>query len=260
MNREYKREYTNEDVERTSELTKIGVFSFIKTSGTSFVATSLAKYLSDKEKKSVAFVDLKHDENNEPLLYDALGMGQRFASRQFISFFTEVKDKKYIKRIRNLEAGINWAIRTPTDREHDISLTPLEEIRLLNNICGDWIVCDFGSHYYQQSMDEMDVIIGVINPMPSNLLASKQHIQKMRMEDLGGRHSLWVINKYNHGVNSKLLKRFLRLKNLVTIPLIPEEWFYVAQYHCRIPFEQDEIKKETQLPIGEIVNHHILFT
>jgi CO dehydrogenase nickel-insertion accessory protein CooC1 len=260
MNREYKREYKEEDIERVSELTKIGVFSFIKTSGTSFVATSLAKYMADQKTKSVAYVELKHDDSCESLLYEALGMGQRFASRDFISFFEEIKARKYIKKRNNQEAGINWALRTPKDRDLGISLTQLEETRLLNNICGDWVVCDLGSRYSQESMEEMDILIGVIDPMPAKLLASKNELQKLLIEDLGGRRLLWVINKYNLGVNNKLLKRFLRLKNPIMVPLIPEEWFYVAQYHCRIPFEQTEIKKAALLSIEELVNRHIPFT
>lgn len=260
MNREYKREYIEEDNERISELTKIGVFSFIKTSGTSFVATSLAKYLADQKTKPVAYIELKPDDSNEPLLYEALGMDQRFASRNFISFFEEIKARKYIKRLKNQEAGINWALRTPKDRELGISLTQLEETRLLNNICGDWVICDLGSRYSQESLEEMDVLIGVIDPMPAKLLASKKELHKFIIEDLGGRSLLWIINKYNLGVNNKLLKRFLRCKNPIMIPMIPEEWFYVAQYRCRIPFEQNEIKKEALLSIEEIVNRHILFT
>lgn len=260
MNREYKREYKEEDIERIFELTKIGVFSFIKTSGTSFVATSLAKYLADQRKQSVAYIELKHAESNESLLYDALGMEQRFASRDFISFYTEIKEKKYIKKLKNMDSGINWALRSPKDRELRIMLTPLEETRLLHNINGDYVVCDLGNQYYQESMDEMDIIIGVIDPMPSNLLASKVQFQNFRMQELGGRRLLWIINKYNDGVNRKLLKSFLKIKNPVMIPLIPAEWFYVAQYQCRLPFEQPEIKNETFLPIEELVNHHILFT
>jgi hypothetical protein len=260
MNRDYKREYIEEDVERISELTKIGVFSYIKSSGTSFVATSLAKYLADIRKKPVAFLELKHDASNETLLYHALGMEQRFASREFISFYSEIKNRKYIKRLKNIDSGINWVLRTPLDRDLGIWLTVVEEARLLHNVCGDWVVCDLGSQYYQESMDEMDIIICVIDPMPSILLASKHHLRKLQIEDLGGRHLCWVINKYNKGVNSKLLKRFLKIKNPVTIPLIPGEWFYIAQYRCRIPFEQDEIKIETLSSIEELVKHHILFT
>lgn len=260
MDREYKRAYIEEDIERIAELTKIGVFSFIKTSGTSFMATSIAKYLADQSKKSVAYVELKHDADDEGLLYEALGMDQRFASREFISFYSEIRERKYIKKIKNIEAGINWAIRMPKDRALGVILTPVEEARLLHNICGDWVVCDFGSRYYDESMEEMDIIIGVIDPMPASLLASKNLLQQFRIEELGGRQLLWVINKYNPGINHKLLKRFLRIKNPVTIPLIPAEWFYIAQYQCRIPFEQEEIKKETYSAIEELVNHHILFT
>jgi len=260
MDRDYKREYVEEDIERISELTKIGVFSFIKSAGSSFVATSIAKYLADLRKKPVAFLELKHDASNESLLYEALGMGQRFASREFISFYSEIKNRKYVKTKKNIDSGINWAMRTPIDRELGIWLTAVEEARLLHNIYGDWVVCDLGSQYYQESMDEMDIIIGVIDPMPSNLLSSKNHLRKLQHAELGGRHLCWVINKYNNGVNSKLLKRFLKMKNPVIIPLIPEEWFYVAQYRCRIPFDQDEIKKQTIASIEELVNHHILFT
>lgn len=260
MDREYKREYIEEEAQNPTEIIKIGVFSFVKSSGASFIATSLAKYLSEQRKEPVAFVELKHDARNESLLYEALGMAQRFANREFISFFAAIKEKKHIKRMKNIDSGINWAIRTPKDRERQISLTPMEEIRLLHNVRGNWVVCDLGSLYYEESMAEMDIIIGVIDPLPSNLIASKTNFQKIRLDEQAGRRLCWVINKYNPGINRKLLKRILKIKNPITMPLIPSEWFYVAQYHCRIPFEQYEIKKETLLSIEELVNRHILFT
>jgi hypothetical protein len=260
MNRNYKREYIEDDTERISELTKIGVFSFIKSSGTSFIATSLAKYLADLRKNPVAFIDLKHDSGNESLLYHALGMDQRFASRKFISFYSEIKNRKYIRQLNNLDSGINWVLYTPLDRDLGVKLTTVEEARLLNNVYGDWIVCDLGSQYYQESMDEMDILIGVIDPKPSMLLSSKNYFRKLQLQELGGRHLCWIINKYNKGVNTNLLKRHLKIKNPIAIPLIQEEWFYISEYRCRIPFDQDEIKKQTRLPIEELVNHHILFT
>lgn len=260
MDREFKREYLEDELPWVAEVTKIGIFSFTKGSGTTFVATSLAKYIASEMKKPVAFIELTHNGSHEPLLYEALGMDQRFSSRTFISFFAEIQDHKYIKRLKNTDAGINWAIRTPKDRENQVCLTSLEEIRLLNNICGDFIVCDLGSEFYAESMEEMDALVGVIDPLPSKLMAAKKLFHQIRLEELGGRRIFWVVNKNNHGVNNRLLKRFLKLKNPITIPLIPEEWFYVAQYHCRLPFEQSEIKKETRMQIEELVNHHILFT
>lgn len=260
MNRVFKREYIEEDLQRITETTKIGVFSFTKSAGSTFVATSLAQCLAEQKKKAVAFVELGKYSRNEPLLYDAIGMEQRFNSREFNSFFLEVKEHKYIKNLKNSDAGINWAVRTPKDREQDILLTPLEEARILNNICGDWIICDLGSRFNRESMEDMDVLIGVIDPLPSKLLATQASYLQMRAEEFGGRRLIWVINKYNSGVNNKLLRRSLKLKNPITLPLIPEEWFYVAQYHCRLPFEQAEIKKIARSPIEELVKHHILFT
>jgi len=260
MNRQFKREYNEEDLQPVTERTKVGVFSIARSSGTTYFATSLAKYLAEQKKKPVTFIELGHCADDAPLLYDSIGIAHRFASRGFISFFKEVKHRTYIKPMRNLDGGINWVLRTPEDRTREGDLTPLEEIRLLNNVFGEWVICDLGSRLSQETMDEMDLLIGIIDPLPSKLLTSTQSYLTLRSEEFGGRPLIWVINKYNSGINRKLLTRFLKLKDPITIPIINGEWFYVAEYHCRLPYEQDEIKNETIISIEELVKRHILFT
>jgi len=260
MDRRFKREYTEEDLERVAELNKIGVFSFAHSSGTTFIATSLAKYLADHKKKAVAFIELKQDNLDCQLLYEAIGMDKRFLSREFISFFARLQAGLNIKSVKNMDAGINWAVRTPNDRANDRILTPLQEARLIHNICADWIVCDLGCHFHKESFEEMDMLICVIDPMPAKLLSSKTRLQQLSGAGIDNKHLVFLLNKNNQGINNKLLKAFLKLSNPIKVPLIPEEWFYVAQYHCKLPFEQDEIKKQALPIIEELVNHHILFT
>lgn len=260
MNRQFMREYTEEDMQPITERTKIGIFSFTKSAGTTYVSTSLAKYLAEQKRRPVTFVELSHYAEDATLLYDAIGIAHRFDLRKFISFFSEVKKRKYIKQMKNLDGGINWVIRTPGDWTREGDLTPLEEVRLLNNVFGDWIICDLGSRISQEIMEEMDLLIGIIDPFPSRLLTSKKCFFKLRSEELGGRPLLWVINKYNTGINKKLLHRFLKLKDPITIPLIKGEWFYVAEYHCRLPYEQVEIRNETIVSLEQLVKRHILFT
>jgi hypothetical protein len=260
MNRQFKREYNEEDLQPVTERTKVGVFSLVRSSGTTYFATSLAKYLAEQKRRPVTFIEMGHCSDNAPLLYDSMGIVHRFGTREFIHFFKEVRNRKYIKQLKNLDGGINWVLRTPDDWTREGDLTLLEEVRLLNNVFGEWIICDLGSLVSAETMDEMDLLIGMIDPLPAKLLSSKQSYQTLRSEELGGRQLLWVINKYNAGINKKLLAKFLKLKDPVTIPLMKEEWFYVAEYHCKLPYEQVEIKNETSISIEELVKRHILFT
>lgn len=260
MNREFKREVETNRYEAITEKTKIGVFSLGRSAGATFIATSMAKQLSENQKKIVAYVELGGIQPSMPLTYHALGMNHRFSCKKFKSFYMELKDGNRIKNMMNLDAGINWALHTPADLEFNSELSPLEELKLINNIKGEWIICDFGSKISSEMLEEMDVLFGVIDPLPSKLLSNKEAYQNLRQSEIAGRNLIWLINRQNAGVGKKNLRLFLKEKKLTTFPLLPEEWFYSAQYNCQLPLEQHDIRRCIKPQIEELVNHHILFT
>jgi len=255
-----KREEDSIKYDAIIERNKIGVFSLGRGAGATFIATSLAKKLAERQKRIVAFVELGRAEPSMSLTYHALGINHRFAYKPFISFHEELRKGNHIKKISNIDAGINWVLRTPSDLDLNINLTVLEELRLINNVKGEWIICDFGSNYSSETLDEMDLLFGVIDPLPSKLLSNKETYRNLRQHELSGRKLIWIVNRQNTGIGKKSLRQFLKEKNFMSFPLMPEEWFYSAQYHCQLPLEQPDIKRNIAQQIEELVNHHILFT
>jgi len=193
----------------------------------------------------------------DSLIYDSIGIEKRFSNREFASFYTLVKKRKYIRGIKNMDAGVNWALMTSYESKTGSALTALEEARLINNIYGDVIICDMGSEIKISRLDEMDKIICVVDPMPSRLVGSRTVYQKLKEEEHKGKEIIWIINKANGGINKKCFREYMKIKKPITIPLIRPEHFYTAEYNCRIPFEQREIKSKVRPQFEEIVKHII---
>ena len=260
MNRNFIREFDDDDPGQITEKLKIGVVSLGRGAGATFFSTCLAKYLANQKRRAVSFIDLNQPVPSMSLIYHAIGIDQRFISRSFFSFYNAVKNGTFIKQHKNMDAGINWALMTPTDREQDVVLNQLETSRLINNIYGDWIVCDFGCTLNDDSLNEMDLLFAIIDPLPSKLLSGKKSFQQYRQAELMGHKIIWIINRYNSGVSRKLMKQYLKLKNYFVIPMVREDWIYASEYSCKLPFEHNEIKKTLEPLLEEIVNRHILFT
>ena len=193
----------------------------------------------------------------DSLIYDSIGIGKRFSNREFAPFYTLVKKRKYIRGIKNMDAGVNWALMTSYESKTGSALTALEEARLINNIYGDVIICDMGSEIKISRLDEMDKIICVVDPMPSRLIGSRVVYQNLKEEEHKGKEIIWIINKANGGINKKCFREYIKIKKPITIPLIRPEHFYTAEYNCRIPFEQREIKSKVRPQFEEIVKHII---
>lgn len=222
-------------------------------------------------------------------VYDALGIDKRFAGREFADFSVLLAEGKSIRGIRNIDERINWALEVPGEmkakREHTLTLndktgraggeyglddvfngsTAIPEtlncMRLVNNIYGDFIVCDFGdgTGFGQERRalyEDMDVIICVIDPLPSRLLGASEHLSFVKMLELRGHRVFTVINKDNAGVNRRELRDFIGADGHAQaqekqktghgkryiIPMIDERLFYLCQYNCEIPASQSEIK------------------
>ena len=355
MNRNFKREFEDDEVLQVNERLKVGILGIGRGAGATFVSTSIARLLGMQKEKAVAFVELrelieetaiasaerpanseariakqnmqgriekqlreanqgsyvseageeKEDREagkfqqiqwsrdftearetqqaleiqrkrearelgelieraykgdpymRDSLIYDSIGIEKRFSNREFASFYTLVKKRKYIRGIKNMDAGVNWALMTSYESKTGSALTALEEARLINNIYGDVIICDMGSEIKISRLDEMDKIICVVDPMPSRLIGSRVVYQNLKEEEHKGKEIIWIINKANGGINKKCFREYMKIKKPITIPLIRPEHFYTAEYNCRIPFEQREIKSKVRNQFEEIVKHII---
>ena len=262
MERLFLREKVEEPVFSLPSRVKIGVVGAARGAGASLIATSAAKALSLDKKRRVSLVEILTADNyaNKPLLYDSLGIDRRFAGREFISFYERIKNDEDLRGLTNVDERINWVLPAPEDMEKDGLLTEIEALRLINNISGDVLLCDLPSAVLGSLVSDMDILICVIDPLPSRLLAGESFIEEIKKLEANGKKLVWVINKYNAGINKRELAGFLRLRETAQFPLIPGELIYGAEYTCRLPASVREISLLINDSLEKILLRHKIFT
>ena len=83
-----------------------------------------------------------------------------------------------------------------------------------------------------------DVLVGVIDPLPSRILAGIKRYRLLREEEnqrllRQEKSLLWVQNKANAAADARETERFLKLRFDAALPLLPQEFFYEAEYQQR---------------------------
>lgn len=222
-------------------------------------------------------------------IYDALGMDRRFAGREFTDFFDLLARGENIKGVLNMDENINWALRIPQNSQrYGAAVTAYEkhsvcaerslaeahteaesrhllQSRLVNNIAGDFVICDFGSGSCAYCKNPLyydtDMLVCVLDPLPSKLLASSALIEEIKLTEAKGYRVQWILNKDNSGINRRELRDFLGsgiLARAKSIPLLAEKLFYCAEYNCEIPFARKEIREKTEDVFKEVLKNALL--
>ncbi len=260
MERLFLREKIEEPVFSLPERLKIGFVSLSPAAGASFVAVCVAKACSLDKKRRVTLVEILTESSpsckscavsaKNSLLYDSLGMDKRFAGRDFADFYKFLKDGESLKSATNVDERINWILPTPEDIEKDRLLSENDALRLVNNAPGDVIICDLsallpqgGGQEENSLLSDMDELVCVIDPLPSKLLASEDVLEYLKCLEMSGKKIVWVVNKYNSGINKRDLAGFLRLRETTQFPLVGGELIYSAEYTCRLPYSVREINE-----------------
>lgn len=256
LNRIFVREQCDEEYCVVKNRFKIGVTGMGAVVGTSFIATALAKELSKNKEKHIAYVEI-NGMNKMTCLYDSLGMDKRFAGRMFYDFYTEICYGKSIAGLINLDERINWALCVPQNNKHTQGkrLETIETCRLINNITADNVICDITQCVESEEIfKEMDVLVFVIDPLPSKLIASYNQLCYMKKCQMEGKKIIWVVNKYNDGINKREFYDFMKIKHFVKIPLVTQEQLYLAEYNCKIPYSMKLISESVTEPIRQIIH------
>lgn len=256
MNRIFVREQYDEEYCSVKSRFKIGVMGMGQAVGTSFVATAIAKELSKEKDKHIAYLEVNRN-IDKTFLYDSLGMDKRFAGRNFFDFYTETAQGKSITGMVNLDEHINWALCIPENvmTTGKRVLENIELCRMINNIEGNYIICDITScDKLEQILKEMDVIVFVIDPIPSKLIKAYESLCLIKKCQLSGQKIVWAVNKYNAGINKREFSDFVKLKQFIKIPLIPQEEIYLAEYNCRLPYSVKSVKALLNEPIRQILH------
>jgi len=259
MERLFLREKTEDKSSYIVEKQKVGITGISKGAGASFIAMSIAKVLSHYEDRRVTYLEVNDlVASNVSLIYDAIGFDKRFKSRKFESVYSEVISGSNIKGKTNFDDKINWALITPEDIKNEIKVTPIDMIRLINNVSGDTIVCDIARcQHAEDYLLDMDVIVCVIDPIPSAMIAGFPFLKEIKRIEYRGKKIVWVINKFNSGINKRDMHSFLKLKDYYKIPALEAEDFYSAEYNCKVPYEMSNIRDKMKDTIEKIITKEL---
>ena len=255
------REKTEENPTYMIEKQKIGVVGMNRGAGATLVAASLAKLLSYRGDRKVTLLEVSDFTfNKKSLIYDAIGIDKRFKTLEFVRFYSEIKSGGNIRGRTNYDEKINWALITPEDIKDGIELTPIEMIRLINNISGDVIVCELSEcKNAEDYLLDMDFVIFVIDPIPSAMITGYPFMREVKRMEHKGKKVAWVINKFNSGINKRDMQSFLKLKDYYRIPLMDSGHFYSAEYNCKISYEIPGIRDGVRETMEKIITKELLF-
>lgn len=260
LNRIFVRENCDDEYNMVKSRFKIGVVGLGEGVGTSLVSTSLAKELSKDKEKHVAFVEISNS-REKSFIYDSIGIDKRFGGRTFFDFYEEIAEGKSITGVLNLDERINWALCVPENSNMKKKKSPevLQLYRLINNIKADIVICDITyDEKTEELFSDMEVIVGVIDPLPAKLINNYDLLCKIKKYQLSGQKVIWVINKYNDGINKREFSQFVKLGQSIKIPMLPASEIYSCEYNCRLPYCAKPINLLINEPIKEIL--HLLNT
>lgn len=192
---------------------------------------------------------------------------------KFTDYFALEKEGLSVSSRRNLYANVNWAVRAPLgaapleavpfgnsaletsalsetcseSKRHARFRTPrpaasepcmLAAPQGIGRIPGRYMIVD---NPRPESLWEADVVICVVDPLPSRLRSEIRQLEALRDNQIrfGKRFSpllnlptsvLWVLNKDNPQVKHRELERSLNIKFDFAVPLLSTEIFYKAEY------------------------------
>lgn len=256
MKRKFAREHNYSDFTKNIEKRFVGVLSLGEGCGATFFALNLAQELESRG-MSTAFLELPEHREGKSLIYHMMDMDRRLGLKRYRSVMGEAENNREIKARQNIEAGINWALVHPEESMRNIGLSTVQEARVIHNLSGDYIICDMGCRYRESRIAEMDMLFCIIDPMPSKLIAAREMYHNLVK---GEKKIVWVLNKDNGGIQRKCFYDYMKVKGHERIPMLDPELFYKAEYNCRLPYEQNEIRHIMKPIMENIVNRHILIT
>ena len=231
---------------------RIGVIPGSRGAGASLISIGLAQLLAQQDRKGrdrISYLELRGNTAG-PTVYDWTGMEKRFAGRNFWDFFSMAINQEPFRQKLNLDDGINWILPLPENCSGNFT----QRDRLIRRAPGSILLCDFsifpdvGEH-----LADMDVLILVVDPAPSGLLASLPMLREIRRMEEAGMPVVRVLNRWNEGIEKREVLRFLQDSDPLTVPDIPYEAICRCQFSCQLPLKDPTINNRMKLPLEKII-------
>ncbi len=239
---------------------KIGIWGISPGAGATFFTLCFSKFLAESKQHETAVVEVGG--NN---IFCAMGLDKHFASKEYFKCYTSASEGQSLRGKGNFDEGINWVVRH--EDEGAIDLDPGQELRLINNALGEYIICDLSGEPFKGNgchkaggetermryriAEDMDFIFCLIDPLPSKMIGSFSRFQSI-LQIQENIPTIFIVNKMNKGVNLKELRDFLKIKSYFTIPMVNADALYSAEYNCKSPYSQREIKNQINETLEKI--------
>jgi len=237
---------TNRKQKHRAQL-NIGVTGLGRSVGATFVGTALAFFCRDQG-KDVSFCQCLTPSKSVRLLYDEASMEQRFLRRNFCDVYERIRKGEPVNGVKekggriNVEERISWILPTNGNQE---DLTESQQARLLTIPRGEVCIFDFEADYQWNSLlMDLDVIIAVVDPLPSRLIHDKERFRFLKKLELAGCPVIWLVNRVNDGANMRQVRAYLKTNQIVTVPAFSPVSIYQCEYSCRFPWEDEEIRRK----------------
>ena len=177
------------------------------------------------------------------LFYDAVAMEQRFSGRGFTDVYRLLIEQKPVRNVRNREMGINWLLPTPWVIEQGADLSGMQRAHLIQSARDDVCIFDLAaSAEWDAFLTDMDRLIVVVDPQPSKLIRHRDRFRMLKLTELSGIETRWIVNHMNSGVSRRQVKGYLKNHRLFWMPELDVSGFYADEYACRFPWENKEIR------------------
>jgi hypothetical protein len=229
----------------------IGVTGLSRYAGTTFIASSLALYFAEEEKKTVTYTECARPSEMISLLYDAAAFDRRFAGRKFYDFYNLISSGKIVRGISNLELGVDWRLVMPGDED----LNSDGKARLIRNAGAEVNIFDVeaGEEWLEVLMD-MDLVIAVADPVPSKLIRSSGRWQRLMELKDGGCDVRWIVNMMNEGVSMRQIRGYLKTGDIIAVPDFGRNLAFADEFACRFHW-QNEVVREKLMPVFTELSH-----
>jgi hypothetical protein len=241
---------------------RIGVVGLSAGAGVSLLVFSMARHIANLKKQMPTVLELSDgDEGICGWNYDAIGADRRFADREFVSCYRRMEEGRGIAGIVNMDEGINWALRLPS--ESAIALDLQQMTAMIGSVAGDVVLCDFSARLGFGLADEearldclkkllrnMTLIVLAVDPAPSKLLGGHRRLSAVKELEAASHSVLYVINKFGKGVNKRELYDYLKPRRKALIAHIDPDELHEAEYNCKNPYGMPAVKRAVAAATG----------
>jgi hypothetical protein len=206
---------------------KINIISGCEGAGATFLATTLA-FIMGKYNDRVTYLEGSSHQGNHSLTLHELFLDKYIWNRRFVDFFYMKSQGEPLNNRVNLYKNVNWVVQKTTEKSNWTLITP-------NEVAGEYVLWDNPTsisqeELFEKHMGEADLILCVVDVLPSKVLASIGTIEKLKARYL--HKTLWLFNKVADSKDKSYAEKFLKIKADYVIDLQPQEDFYKAQRQC----------------------------